>query len=147
MKDIFLNAVFIGGVLPMMFFGVLNTLQKPFADKVSTPAWIWGIAFGGILTALLYSFLFEKSVIFKDIGKKEFLFGVLGGVIWAGAILSFGVAYQKYNANAAQIMPIAMANGIVTVLLSFFFLKEDITAWRVLSGTVLIFLGAVLVNS
>ena len=142
MKNIFLNAIFIGGIIPMISFGVANFLQKLTSGKLSALGWILGLALGGIVIGTVYSFLNNQNSIFQELSTKEFGIALLGGLLWGSAIIGFNIAYTKYNANASQIVPIAMANMIITVVLSIIFLQEKVVIWKIITGVGLIFAGS-----
>ncbi len=143
MKNIFLNAVFVGGVLPMIFFGCFNYFYKPISEKFSPGSLLFGIALGGILVALFYTFLFGEKKDFAEILDKKFFIGIFAGILWGVAVILIGIAFKKLNANASQIIPIVNANSLITVLLAIFLLKEQVIIWKVLVGTVMIIIGTV----
>lgn len=147
MKDIFLNAIFFGGILPMIFFGVLNFLQKFTTGKISIMGWILGVALGGIIIGVIYSFLIQDSKVFKELTSKEFIIALVGGLMWGGAIIGFGIAYNTYEANASQIVPIAMANMFITVILAVIIMHEEVVLWKIITGILLIFIGSLFLTA
>lgn len=141
MRDILTNALIIGGVLPMIFFGVFNVFYKPVAANISTGSLVLGVALGGLLVALGYDTFFGGRMIPSEISSKHFLLGIGGGLLWGAAVVCLGFAFEKLNANASQVIPIVNANSLITVLLALIVLQEQVIAWKVITGTILIILG------
>ena len=121
------NSIIVGGVFPLIFFGLMDFLFRYFSVKIPFQNVFLYTSFGGLIgMSVLSYFLFginldTASDIFT---QKTFCIGILLGAIWTLAIFSMGFAYEKLNANGSQIIPIASASGLLTSVLSVTILQE-----------------------
>lgn len=141
MKEYFLNSIVIGGIIPMIFFGIFALLQKEFSIRISAPITVIAVSSGAILTALIFQIFFEDQKTIPQFFTKGFLLGILGGVVWGIAMIFIAWGFGKYQGNISQIIPIINANALIAVVLSIIFLGEKVIAWKVITGALLIFSG------
>jgi len=142
-KNLLSSPLFVGGVIPLIFFGLFNFFYKPLTARVGISTFVIGISIGGIIVGLLYHLFFEKQEFSSEMLSKNFLLTVLVGLLWGAAALSIIFSFKKLDANASQIIPIINANALITVLLAILFLGEKVVVWKILTGSILIILGIV----
>ena len=121
------SSIIVGGVFPLVFFGLMDFLFRYFSVKIPFQNVFLYTSLGGVIgMSVLSYFLFGINIeTASDIfTQKTFSIGILLGVLWTLAIFSMGFAYEKLNANGAQIIPIASASGLLTSVLSVTLLKE-----------------------
>lgn len=142
MKSLLSNPIFIGGVIPMLLFGLWNFFYKPLSKSLPTSHLILFLAMGGIMTVVVLDFFTSKSLtsLSSGITKKHF-YAFLLGCLWAGAIFSLAKGFAM-GGNVSQIIPIVNANTLVTVILALLFLSEPVIGWKVTLGASLITLGS-----
>src|SRR3989338_7399261 len=134
------------GLIAALCFGVNGIIYKLAQQKgnfsPSHGVFVFGL---GILAVfgLFFMFNFDSDFEWKSSGLL-----LISGVIWAFGMLAVAIAiYQK--ADLARLAPIYNINTLVTVLLGIIFLKEipDLSNMiRIISGAVLIVVGAVMVS-
>ena len=134
------------GLIAAACFGVNGIIYKMAQQRGNFSPYHGVFIFGlGILAvfSLVYMFNFDSNFEWKSSGL---LF--LSGIIWAVGMLAVAIAiYQK--ADLARLAPIYNINTLVTVFLGIIFLKEipDLSSMvRVISGAVLIVVGAIMVS-
>ena len=134
------------GLIAAVCFGVNGIVYKMAQQRGNFSPYHGVFIFGlGILAvfSLVYMFNFDSNFEWKSSGL---LF--LSGIIWAVGMLAVAIAiYQK--ADLARLAPIYNINTLVTVFLGIIFLKEipDLSSMvRVISGAVLIVVGAIMVS-
>ncbi|MEK6891982.1 MAG: GRP family sugar transporter, partial [Nanoarchaeota archaeon] len=99
----------------------------------------------GIIVIFGVVLLFKPGINF-DWKSNGLLF--VSGLIWGIGFLAVAIAISQ-NADIARLAPIYNTNTLITVLLGILILKEvpDATnMFRVISGAVLIVVGAILVS-
>lgn len=147
--DLLHNAAFVGGVLPLIFFGLMDFSFRLFVGKTPFQNVFFYTALGGFFSMIALSFTIfsiEPSQFFELFTQKSIIVGIGLGMLWALSILSMGVAYEKLNANASQIVPIASSSGIFTALLGIVFLGESLSLPLFLFSAFLIIAGITLLS-
>lgn len=123
------NPVFIGGILPLLFFTCMDFAYRVFAGKYHFHNVFLYTALGGSIT------LFLMGITIFNIPLLDFpsLFtvsaigaGTVLGIFWGIGTLSLGFAYERYKANASQVLPIASASGLLGGFLGIFVLGETV---------------------
>ena len=142
MKSLLSNPLFVGGVVPMLLFGLWNFFYKPLSRSLPTSHLILFLAIGGIFAVFLLDFFTSKSLssLGSGLNKKHF-YAFLLGCMWAGAIFALAKSFTM-GGNVSQIIPIVNANTMVTVILALVFLSEPVIGWKVALGASLITLGS-----
>ena len=127
-------------------FGVNTVIYKIAVQKGNLSPYYGGFVFGiGIFLLLLFFFFMKPSLEFE---WKSSLLLILAGIIWAIGFVAIALAISK-GADVARLAPIFNTNTIIAVLLSILVLKEipDISQiFRIIAGSVLIVVGAILVS-
>ena len=134
------------GIIAAICFGVQTVMYKYATQKGNLSPYYGTFIFAlGIIVIFGVFLLFKPSYSF-DWKANGLLF--VSGLIWGIGFLAVAVAISQ-NADVARLAPIYNTNTLVTVLLGILILKEvpDTThMFRVISGAVLIVIGAVLVS-
>lgn len=124
------NPILIGGILPMIFFALMDFSYRVFAGKLHFQNVFFYTAVGGTLAMTFLSLtLFEipSHTFFTQLSNPSIIFaGCILGIIWGLTTLSMGFAYEKCNANASQVVPIASASGLFGGFLGIFALGEEV---------------------
>lgn len=142
MKQFFLHPIVIGGVLPMICFALLNMSLKVVSNELPLGRMLMIIGIGVMLTGAVVHLVSGEAGA-TSITKYDW--GAVGlGVLWGLGMIGLSVALGPLKGNLAQIAPIANANSILTVILAVWILHEKVVLWKVLSGSGLIVLGALL---
>ncbi len=147
LNSVFGSSIIVGGIFPMIFFGLMDFLFRYFSIKIPFQNVFLFTSFGGMIAmGILSYFLFGiNSGNYIEIFTKNnydtiFIGGILG-VIWTLAIFSMGFAYEKLNANGSQIIPIASASGLLTSVLSIVILGETGNLYYLFLSAFIIFAG------
>ena len=140
------SSIIVGVVFPLIFFGLMDFLFRYFSVKIPFQNVFLYTSLGGVIgMSVLSYFLFGINIeTASDIfTQKTFYIGMLLGVLWTLAIFSMGFAYEKLNANGAQIIPIASASGLLTSVLSVTLLKETGNLTVLFISAFIIFCGVI----
>ncbi len=146
------SSIIIGGIFPMIFFGLMDFLFRYFSVKIPFQNVFLFTAIGGtIAMSILSYFLFDITADnYKEIFSKNnydtIFIGIILGAIWTLAIFSMGFAYEKLNANGAQIIPIASASGLLTSVLSIVILGETGNLYYLFVSAFIIFVGVLILQ-
>jgi len=135
------NPIFVGGIIPMICFGVFNFVYKPLSQRIPLPILLLSVMVGAIFLILSYDLATEQVIFSKKNWKMENFSGFLLGIIWAIASVALGISLSKMNGNPAQIVPLVNANTLVTILLLFMFAPNELITSKILLGVGLIFSG------
>lgn len=147
--EFFQNPIFIGGILPMIFFGMMDFSFRVYAKQLPFQNVFFYTSLGGFFTMILLSFtLFNIPFdnFFELFSIKTFVVGIGLGIIWTICISSMGIAYEKLNANASQIVPIASSNALLTALIGILFLQEKISLFVFALASICIISGIIIVS-
>ena len=151
-NNIFGSSIIVGGIFPMMFFGFMDFLFRYFSVKIPFQNVFLFTAIGGtIAMSILSYFLFGINShnyieIFTKNNYDTIFIGIILGFIWTLAIFSMGFAYEKLKANAAQIIPIASASGLLTSILSIIILGETGNLYYLFASAFIIFMGVLVLQ-
>ncbi len=147
LENLLKNSIIVGGVFPLIFFGLMDFLFRYFSVKLPFQNVFLFTSLGGVIGMSIISyFLFgitgeNYGEIFSKNNYETIFIGILLGVIWTFAIFSMGFAYEKLQANGSQIIPIASASGLFTSLLSVTILGETGNIYYLFSSAFIIFIG------
>ena len=128
------------GIIAAFCFGIQTVIYKYAAQKGNLSPY-----YSSFLVALGIVLLFKPGYSF-DWKSNGLLF--ISGLIWGIGFLAVAIAISQ-NADVARLAPIYNTNTLITVLLGILILKEvpDAThIFRVVSGAVMIVVGAILVS-
>ena len=134
------------GIIAAVCFGFQTVIYKYATQKSNMSPYYASFVFAlGIILIFGIFLLFRPSYNF-DWKSNGMLFA--SGLIWGIGFLAVAIAIAN-NADVARLAPIYNTNTLITVLLGILFLKEipDTTHMiRIISGAVLIVIGAILVS-
>ena len=134
------------GIIAAVCFGLNTIIYKVAVQKSNFSPYYGSFMFGlGVILIFGLFLIFKPSFEFE---LKSNLLLLVSGIIWGIGFLAVAVAIAQ-KADVARLAPIYNANTIIAVFLGIIFLKEipDISQiFRVVSGAVLIVIGAVLVS-
>ena len=134
------------GIIAAVCFGVQTIIYKYAAQKGNLSPYYGSFVFAlGIVIIFGVFLLFKPSYSF-DWKSNGLLFA--SGLIWGIGFLAVAVAISN-NVDVARLAPIYNTNTLIAVLLGILILHEvpDTTQmFRVISGAVLIVIGAILVS-
>lgn len=137
------------GLLASLFFGI-NVIFLKIASTRGvglnpyTAAFAYGIG-AFILFSLVYFFKLPR---FNN-NWDGVIFAVIAGAIWALGLVMVSVAIVN-KGDISKLAPLYNTNTLIAVLLGIIFLKEipaGTEIIKVVSGAVLIVIGAILVSS
>lgn len=126
------NSVFMGGILPLIFFAFMDFSYRVFAGKHHFQNVFLYTSIGGMITMYILAltlFNIPVSELLSLFTLSALGAGTVLGVLWGIGTLSLGLAYERYKANASQVLPIASASGLLGGFLGIFFLNENVTLW------------------
>ena len=134
------------GIMASFFFGLNAVVYKIAYQKGYFSPYYGSFMFGmGILIVFGMFLLFKPGFEFE---WKSSGLAAAAGAIWAFGFLSIAIAVSQ-KADIARLAPIYNTNTIIAVLIGIIFLKEipdKSQVLRIVSGAVLIVLGAVMVS-
>ncbi len=137
-------ALLIGGFLPAVIYGGSAIFQK-LSTSIGISISTYLIAVGvGVMAAGLGFYFFDSSVPFSF---KASSYAGIFGLTWG--IASGLVAYSllHFDVPISQLVPLYNMNTLVAVLLGLVIFSEwkDLHTIKVLSGSILIVIGAIFV--
>ncbi len=120
--------VLLGGVAMITFWGVWGVTSKVAVERIGMQALLWG----QIATMFLfpaYFFLFKDMLPLKWDAAGIGL-GIVTGVL--GTLGTITLLLTLRTAPSSIVVPLSSLYPIVTVILAFIFLREELTPNRVL---------------
>ena len=138
------TALLVGGFLPAFIYGGSAIFQK-FSTNVGISISTYLVSVGlGVAIAGLGFYIFDNTVPFSI---KASSFAGLFGLTWG--IASGLVAYSllHFNIPISQLVPLYNMNTLIAVLLALVIFSEwkDLHTIKLLTGSVLIVIGAIFV--
>ena len=134
------------GLIAAFFFGI-----NPIIYKIAQQKGGFSPYFGSFIFGIGIVLIFGMFLLFKPSFQFELKFGwlaLVAGMLWGLGFLALAVAIAK-GYDVAKLAPIYNTNTIITVVLGIIFLKEIPDAsqmFRVITGAVMVVVGAVLVS-
>jgi bacterial/archaeal transporter family protein len=122
------GAVLLGGVAMLIAWGVWGLAAKVATNQIGMQALLWG----QIAAVALFPVYF---LVFKELLPLKIDAGSIAWAIFAGALGVFGtmMLYVLLRAAPASIViPLSALYPVVTVLLAFFFLHEELSFQRII---------------
>ncbi len=139
---------FVGGILPMLSFGIMDFLYRIFAQKIPFHIVFFYTSLGGFFTMFIFGFLlfgFSFENIISLFSFSALLAGIILGILWSIAIVSIGYAYEYCHTNGSQIVPISSASGLFGAFLGIVFLDEKLSLEQFFLSAFFIFIGILLI--
>lgn len=137
------------GLIASVCFGLNAVIYKIAVTKGHGLNPYLGVFSVGLGVILFFSFMYFIKLPEFTPNWKGLTLALIAGIVWALGMLMIALAIAN-NGNISKLAPIYNTNTLIAVLLGIMFLKEIPTGLgiiKVVSGAVLIVLGAVLVSS
>lgn len=122
-------------LISLLLMGLLNVVLKLAAGKVDS---ILMVFLTGFFAAI---FLFPLVVVRG--GLKFSFYGLVGGLLWALAVVSLMIALNK--AEVSRVLPIVSLSGAFVALVGIIFLKETVTLFKII-GIILSAIAIILLS-
>lgn len=138
--------IVLGGIVPAILFGIGGYFVKASNQEgISINYFIFFSGIGILIISILAFIVFEGKLINLRSGTYAFLVGVT----WALGMFLVTMALTKYNPPMSIIAPLNSTACFFTVLLALIVFSEwkDLHIIRLVIGTVLIVVGAMLVST
>lgn len=138
------TALLLGGFLPAFIYGGSAIFQKmSTALGISLSAYLVATGLGVALVGVAVYFI-QDSFAFTP---RSGIYAAIFGLTWGLASAFVAYTLLNYKVPISQLVPLYNMNTLVAVLLALVIFSEwrDIHSIKLISGTVLIFAGAVLV--
>ena len=138
------TALLIGGFLPALIYGGSAIFQK-FSINIGISISMYLIAAGiGVALAGVGFYFIDNTAVYSI--KSGTLAGVFG-LTWGIASGLVAYSLQNYQTPISQLVPLYNMNTLVAVLLALLIFSEwkDLHVIKLVSGTVLIVIGAIFV--
>ncbi len=138
------TALLLGGLMPAFIYGGSAIFQKLSTNLgISLAAYLVATGLGIVIVGVAYFFL-EGSFSFS---AKSGLYAAMFGVTWGVATGLVAYTLLNFEIPISQLVPLYNMNTLVAVLLALVIFSEwkDLQTVKLLSGSVLIVAGAVLV--
>jgi drug/metabolite transporter (DMT)-like permease len=133
-------ALFIGGLLPAVLFGIASNFQKTAARAgISTGPYLIAIGSVVLLVGIGVTLVQNDST-----ATREGVAWACGyGVLWSAAIGCIVLALARYDANISPLVPLYNLNTLVAVAIGMAVLGEwrEVVSWRIVVGAVLAVAG------
>lgn len=138
------TALIIGGFLPALIYGGSAIFQKLSTNLgISLSAYLVATGIGIVIVGVGY-YLIDKSFSFSvESGTYAMMFGITWGV--ATGLVAY--ALLNFQVPISQLVPLYNMNTLIAVLLALVIFSEwkDLHTIKLISGSMLIVAGAVLV--
>lgn len=131
----------------MIFFGLMDFFYKKYSTKDKFQHVFFGISLGGVFSMIFYNYILFDGNIFNNniLEYKNIIIGIFLGLLWSIPAISLGISYEKYNANASQMVPIVSSSGFLTAIFGIIFLNEKVFWLNFSISIIAIFLGIVII--
>ena len=134
------------GLIAAVAFAVNTIIFKIALQKGNFSPYYGSFVFGlGVAFILGIIFLFKPSF---DFELKSSMLAFIAGAIWGIGMLAVAIAIAQ-KADIARLAPVYNTNTLLAVLMGIIFLHEipDVSQmFRVIAGSVLVVIGAILVS-
>jgi uncharacterized membrane protein len=139
-----LKAIVIGGILPALLYGVTGIFQKMSAEADGgAGTYLVFLGIGTVIVGLvLHQVLPEPAP-----SVRPAVFALIAGVTFSLGAALISVALIRHHASISQLTPLYNMNVLVTVVIGLLLFAEyrDVQVIRLLGGTSLLIVGALLV--
>lgn len=134
------------GLIASFFFALNGVVYKVAQQKGNFSPYYGTFVFGiGVILVFGLFLMFKPSF---DFEWKSSGLALISGIIWGIGFLAIAIAIAQ-KADISRLAPIYNTNTILAVLMGIIFLKEipdTSQIFRIITGAVLIVVGAVLVS-
>ena len=138
------TALLIGGFLPALIYGGSAIFQK-LSTTIGISISMYLIAVGiGVVVAGVGFYLFDNTTVFSlKAGSYAGMFGLTWGI--ASGLVAYSLL--NFSVPISQLVPLYNMNTLVAVLLALLIFSEwkDLNTMKLISGSVLIVIGAIFV--
>lgn len=137
-------ALLLGGFLPAFIYGGSALFQKiSISHGISLSAYLVATGLGVAIVGVGF-FIFDNSF---SLSIKSGFYAFSFGLTWGIASGLVGYTLLNYQVPVSQLVPLYNMNTLVAVILALIFFSEwkDLHMIKLLSGSTLIVVGAVLV--
>ena len=138
------TALLIGGFLPALIYGGSAIFQK-LSTNIGISISFYLIAVGlGVMIAGIGFYFFDSTT---DFSIKASSYAVIFGITWGVATGLVAFTLLNYSVPISQLVPLYNMNTLVAVLLALLIFSEwkDLHTVKLISGSVLIVIGAIFV--
>ena len=119
--------LWLGGAAMLIFWGVWGIVVKLVTKEIGMQALVWG-QLGAIGLFPVYFLLF-KEMLPLELKASTIALSVVAGVLGVLGTMTFYVLLRA--APASVVVPLSALYPVVTVVLAYFFLHEDLTPTRI----------------
>jgi uncharacterized membrane protein len=138
------TALLIGGFLPAFIYGGSAIFQK-LSTTIGISISVYLIAVGiGVMMAGVGFYLIDNTTVFSlKAGSYAGMFGLTWGI--ASGLVAYSLL--NFSVPISQLVPLYNMNTLVAVLLALLIFSEwrDLNTIKLISGSVLIVIGAIFV--
>lgn len=138
------TALLIGGFLPALIYGGSAIFQK-LSTSIGISISVYLIAVGiGVVIAGIGFYVFDNTTVFSlKAGSYAGMFGLTWGI--ASGLVAYSLLH--FNVPISQLVPLYNMNTLVAVVLALLIFSEwkDLNTMKLISGSVLIVIGAIFV--
>ena len=141
-----LKGILVGGLLPALLYGVTGILQKLSSEaKGGAGLYLIFLGVGTVVVGVIFHTVLPEP----PIAPRPAAFALIAGVTFSLGAGLISLALIRHEAAISQLTPIYNMNVLVTVVIGLVAFAEfrDLTVGRLLGGTVLLLIGALLVSS
>jgi drug/metabolite transporter (DMT)-like permease len=136
----------LGGLLPAVCIGMALTSIKYTLKKGVSPQGVIVLTGFGVLCTGLFMFLVRSGE--NTLSIRGVAGGLLIGVFWASGTFLMSYSVDTFNLPMSVSASLAATNAVIAAVLSIILFQEhtDVSVLPLLSGTVLITLGAMVIT-
>ncbi|OGK26526.1 hypothetical protein A2954_00995 [Candidatus Roizmanbacteria bacterium RIFCSPLOWO2_01_FULL_37_12] len=136
---------YVYGLLASLFLGIYNFLYGLLDKKLQISTILIGIGTGIILTGIIYAVIVRKNIF--EFNANWWLPSVIGLTIGI-AIIFVIKSFSDPKVKVSQLVPLINTNTLFSVTLGLIIFKEyqSVSLIKVLLGTLLILLGAIVIK-
>jgi uncharacterized membrane protein len=137
-------ALLLGGLMPALIYGCSAIFQKMSINSgISLSAYLVATGVGIIIVGAGYYF-FDGSFTYN---AKSGIYAIIFGLAWGVASGLVAYTLLHFDVALSQLVPLYNMNTLVAVLLALIIFSEwrDLHTIKLIAGTLLISVGAILV--
>ena len=138
------TALLIGGFLPALIYGGSAIFQKLSTDiGISISMYLIAAGFGMVMAGIGFYFFVNTTTFSIKASAYAGIFGLTWGV--ASGLVAYSLL--NFSVPISQLVPLYNMNTLVAVLLALLIFSEwkDLNTVKLISGSVLIVIGAIFV--
>ncbi len=137
---LFEHPVILGGIIPMLLFGLMTFPIKILNGKLHFSYYILFTGIGVTLVGILAIFLFSNK---GNITLTQLSLSIVNGLLWGTVTLLIFLALRNPTATISQLSPLYNGNTLIAMIIGLLFFAEwqNIVVWKTILGALLIILG------